>query len=306
MASRQTSRRRVKKRASIRAIEPRQAGTLVMIGGREDRGDGEMRILREVARLTGSGRLVVASAATSQPKELFKEYRHIFGALGVKKIDHLFIETPDEARKEKARASIDRAATVFFTGGDQLKITTKIGGSPVVEALHDLYSRGGTIAGTSAGASVMGETMPLGGASMDAAESHKVGNWNVAPGLGLVKDIIIDQHFGQRGRIGRLLGAIALNPRVLGVGIDEDTAIVVRGQWLRVLGSNAVYIVDGHDVTFTNMSESEAERTMSVHDVRVHILAEGESFHLGSRRPSLRAAIDAGHASPEALGYLTH
>jgi cyanophycinase len=123
---------------------------LVIIGGREDRGEGDMRILGYLADLAGTGRLVVASAATAEPKEVFRDYRKVFRCLGVPHVDHLHVEDFADARSETHRKMIDRAQAVFFTGGDQLKITSKIGGSPLVDALFDLYARGGTIAGTSA------------------------------------------------------------------------------------------------------------------------------------------------------------
>ena len=106
----------------------------------------------------------------------------------------------------------------------------------------------------------------------------------MAPGLGLVHGIIIDQHFAQRGRIGRLLGAIALNPANLGIGIDEDTAIIVDESKFQVIGSNAVYVVDGHNVTHTNISEAGADQTMSMHDVKLHIMAHKEIFDLETRK----------------------
>ena len=173
------------------------------------------------------------------------------------------------------------AKTIFFTGGDQLRITTKLGGTPIADAIFAIYKNGGTVAGTSAGASVMGKTMLVGG---ENTESHKVGNWMMAPGLGFVEEMLVDQHFAQRGRIGRLLGAVALNPGILGIGIDEDTAIVIEGDSFKVIGSNAVYVVDGHNVSYTNICEAAADRTMSMHDVRLHILAEKETFHIHERK----------------------
>ncbi len=139
------------------------------------------------------------------------------------------------------------------------------------------------MAGTSAGASVMSETMLVRGSSQ---ESHRIGDLHMAPGLGLMRDVIIDQHFAERGRIGRLLGAVAQNPRVLGVGIDEDTAIVVDGDQFTVLGVGAVYIVDGTGVTHSNIAEAQPERTLSMHDVRVHVLSRGDRFNLAERRPN--------------------
>jgi cyanophycinase len=283
-------------------------GCLVIIGGREDKTSAEKKILSKVAAITRPGRLVIATPATEHPSEVFKEYSDIFKRMGVKKVDHLFLETTEDARRRENLEIVNKARTVFFTGGDQLKITTKIGGSPLLECLTKLFMRGGNIAGTSAGAAMMGETMLLGGNNMETAESHKVGNWMMAPGLGLVHDVIIDQHFGQRGRIGRLLGAVAFNPRVLGVGIDEDTCIIVSGKSLQVIGNNAVYVIDGHDVTYTNIAESAADRTMSLHDVKVHILSDGEHFDLVERRPGLRddRAEEVRHRISEAERTIRH
>jgi len=112
----------------------------------------------------------------------------------------------------------------------------------------------------------------------------------MAPGLGLIRDVIIDQHFAERGRIGRLLGAVAHSPRVLGIGIDEDTAIVVSGESFRVIGSGAVYVVDGDDVTRSNIAEGGQERALSIYDVRLHVLSAGDSFDMRTRRPHAEAA----------------
>lgn len=125
---------------------------------------------------------------------------------------------------------------MFFSGGDQLRISSQIGDTPVEERVREIHERGGLVAGTSAGASVMSETMLVKGTS---GESHKIGDLHMAPGLGLVRDVIIDQHFAERGRFGRLFGAVAHNPRELGLGIDEDTAIVVEGERFEVIGKVA-------------------------------------------------------------------
>jgi cyanophycinase len=129
----------------------------------------------------------------------------------------------------------------------------------------------------------MSETMLIKGASR---ETHRIGDLHMAPGMGLVRDVIIDQHFAERGRFGRLIGAVAHNPRVLGMGIDEDTAAVVEGDEFTVIGSGAVYVVDGADVSYCNVAEAQQERALSMHDVRVHVLSEGDRFDLEQRRPS--------------------
>ncbi len=118
-----------------------------------------------------------------------------------------------------------------------------------------------------------------------SAETHWIGDLRMAPGLGLVRDVIIDQHFAERGRIGRLLGAVAQSPRVLGVGIDEDTAIIVEGDAFRVLGSGAVYVVDAEGVTASNIAEGRTDNTLSMTDVRLHVLASGDGLDLLTRRP---------------------
>ncbi|MDP8912579.1 MAG: cyanophycinase, partial [Pseudomonadota bacterium] len=113
---------------------------------------------------------------------------------------------------------------------------------------------------------------------------------HMSPGLGLIRDVIIDQHFAERGRFGRLLGAVAHNPRVLGLGIDEDTAVVVEGDSLEVIGNGAVYVVDGQHVTHSNVAEARPERILSMHDVRVHVLGTGDMFDLKERKPKPASA----------------
>ena len=257
-------------------------GTLIIIGGREDK-SGEMGILKEVVKQTGRRKMVVATVASEIPNELWLDYKKIFSHLGIKDLVHFGIAQHEEAFSAKKLSLFNEAHTVFFTGGDQLKITTKIGGTPIYDRIFEIFKTGGVIAGTSAGAAAMGNSMLVGGAD---SENHKVGNWMMAPGLGFLTDIVVDQHFAQRGRIGRLLGAVALNPGILGVGIDEDTAVVVNKGNLKVIGNNAVYVVDGRYVSSTNISQADAEKTMSMHDVRLHILARDEKFDLKNRKPS--------------------
>lgn len=270
-----------RKHQQVVVAEPR--GRLIIIGGHEDK-QHERIILRQVSSYVGEGRLVVVTAASQLPNEMWGDYKKAFGALGVKDLAHLQINGPEDARRLSNLQILEGATVVFFTGGDQLKITSKIGGTQISDRLFEILNEGGTIAGTSAGASMMGETMMIGG---EGKESHKVGHRMLAPGMSLMRNAVIDQHFAQRGRIGRLLGAVALNPGILGIGIDEDTAVIVEGDVMRVIGSNAVYIVDGHDVTYTNISEATADSTMAMHNVRLHVLADGSAYRLRRREPML-------------------
>jgi cyanophycinase len=260
----------------------RNSGALVIIGGHEDK-EGERIILNEVAGRLNGGRLVLATLASDDPNGYFGSYQRAFGGIGVTDLVELYVHDRAEASDPEKLRVLEGAAGVFFSGGDQLRISSQIGDTPIEKRLREIHANGGVVAGTSAGASVMSDTMLVRGSS---GESLRVGNLRLAPGLGLLRDVIIDQHFAERGRIGRLLGAIAQNPRELGVGIDEDTAAVVEGQRLRVVGAGAVYVADAAGVTHSNIAEADPDRTLSIYDVRLHVLSTGDAFDLETRRPT--------------------
>ena len=257
-------------------------GSLIIIGGREDK-NGDRRILAEVCSRIAGSKLVVATIATNEPDDVWTEYRGLFRELGVPKLEHLHIQTRGDAFAADNLALLEGAGAVFFTGGDQLRITSRIGGAPICDRIREIFRRGGTIVGTSAGASAMSETMLVSGPS---DESHKIDAVQMAPGLGFISGVIIDQHFAARGRLGRLVGAVAQNPRLLGVGIDEDTAVIAEGHRLSVLGSGAVYVVDGMRESYTNVSEGQQDEVMSVFDLRLHILSDRDEYNLDTRRPA--------------------
>ena len=256
-------------------------GPLIIIGGHEDK-EGDKVILKAVAERLNGGRLVLATIASHEPDGYFETYQKAFSALGVTNLVELYVQDRAETHEADKLALLEGAAGVFFSGGDQLRISSQIGDTPIEARIRQIWREGGVLAGTSAGASVMSDTMMVRGAS---AETHRIGDLRMAPGLGLVRDVIIDQHFAERGRIGRLLGAVAQSPRVLGVGIDEDTAIIVKGEAFRVIGSGAVYVVDAENVTASNIAEARPENTLSMFDVRLHVLASGDGLDLTTRRP---------------------
>ncbi|MES2493340.1 MAG: cyanophycinase [Pseudomonadota bacterium] len=259
-----------------------EGGPLIIIGGHEDK-DGEKVILKEVAEHVGRRRLVVATVASRDPEGYFDTYAKVFNDLGLHDLVELYLHDRAETCEDRVAQLFADAGGVFFTGGDQLRISSQIGDTPVERMVRDLHRSGGVVAGTSAGASFMSHTMLVRGASQ---ESHRIGDLHIATGLGLVRDVIIDQHFAERGRIGRLLGAVAQNPRLLGLGIDEDTAMIVTGTRFRVAGSGAVYVVDGSAVTHSNIAEASSERTLSMHGVHLHVLSSGDGFDLSTRRPA--------------------
>lgn len=261
-------------------------GPLIAVGGHEDK-EGERTILKAVAERLNGGRLVVATVASQDPEPYLEAYQAAFGALGVSDVAGLYLDNRGQAEDEALRALIAEASGIFFTGGDQLRIASQIGDTPLETEIHRLQARGGVVAGTSAGASMQSEVMLVYGSGR---ETHRIGDGQMAPGLNLIPGVIIDQHFAERGRIGRLLGAVAHNPRLLGIGIDEDTAIVVDGKHCRVIGSGGVTIVDAGRVSWSNIAEARRDSVLSIHDVVMHVLAAGDRFDLQSRRPAAAAS----------------
>jgi cyanophycinase len=264
--------------------EGRRRGCLIIIGGHEERDPkGERKILREVARHVRNGKLVLATIASRKPEGYFEEYEKAFADLGIGELVELYLYHRQEAWDREKLQVLDDAAGIFFSGGDQLRITSQIGDTGIEAKVRALYERGGLVAGTSAGAAVMSETMLVKGTSR---ETHRIGDLDMAPGLGLIRDVIVDQHFAERGRFGRLIGAVADNPRILGLGIDENTAAVVEDSSIKVFGAGAVYVVDGSQSSYSNVGDAQTDFTLAIHNLTVHVLAEGNGFDLKSRRPS--------------------
>jgi len=257
-------------------------GTLIIIGGHEDKTD-EKVILKEVARRVGKGKLVVSTVASHHPEGYFEEYERVFRELGVREVVELDIRDRQEAREEAKFRLLENAAGVFFSGGDQRRITSQLGDTPLYSCFQTIYDEGGVICGTSAGASVMSDVMLVSG---DSDESYRLGDLRMAPGFGLIRGVIIDQHFAERGRMGRLLGAVAQNPRYIGLGIDENTAVVVEGGvQFRVIGEGAAYVIDGEKVSYSNVSEGRQHAALSIHDVRLQVLSEDDAYDLALRIP---------------------
>lgn len=257
---------------------------LVVIGGAEDK-NGRKEILNEICSLIDKNEdlLLVATIASEIQEEMEDIYNKVFREIGVKNIEFLNIDDRTESYLEENVELIKDSKLIFFTGGDQLKITSLIGGTPLNKALMDGMQNGKIIVGTSAGASVMSGTMILEGESEESPKKYSI---NMCPGLGLIENVVIDQHFSQRGRIGRLLTAIAENPEYLGIGIDEDTAIIVdERKIIKVIGNGAVYIIDGSLINHTNISEQYRDKTLSIFNVKLHVLIKGNRFDLINKIP---------------------
>lgn len=258
-------------------------GTLVIIGGAEDK-QHECTILRRVAALSGEkkGRMVIMTIASRHQEDAGRLYQSVFSRLGMTSVDVVTIENRAEANSgELVRRLLD-ATGIFFTGGDQLRISSILGGSELGTVLDRVYRAGTVIAGTSAGASAMSRTMIVAGEESDAPRHDAA---RMAPGLGLIDEVVVDQHFAQRGRIGRLLSAIAQNPHMIGLGIDEDTAVIVdhRAQ-LEVIGSGTVTILDATGISISNISETSLGQPLALFGVHLHVLPSGYRFDLASRQ----------------------
>jgi cyanophycinase len=257
-------------------------GFLVAIGGNEDK-RSDKEVLRKLVELPrgGAKHVEVIPTASSYARSLSDEYIDVFRDLKVERVGVMDIRERRDADRAEYVERIRDADVVYMTGGDQLKLTTTIGGSPVAEAMHERYAAGGVIAGTSAGAAAMSSTMIAGG---DDGTMRK-GSVRMAPGLDFIKSCIVDTHFLDRGRVGRLLEVVASNPGHVGLGVGEDTALLVReGRDVEVVGSGVVVVVDGTTMRSTNLSRIEPGAPIAVEGILVHTLAPGYRFDLAEKR----------------------
>lgn len=272
-------------------------GNLIVIGGAEDK-YGTRDILMSLCSKIDKEKdeLVVITTATQIPEEIGPMYKEIFGDMGVKNISILNIQKREEAYEVSNINMAKRASILYFSGGDQLRLTSLLGGTPIFDTIKDKFKDGCIFAGTSAGASVMSDTMVVTGPN---DESPRKCTLKMAAGFGFVKGTIIDQHFAQRGRLGRLLTGIAENPENIGIGIDENTAIVVNQKnEFKVIGAGAVYVIDGRNISDNNVSEQYPDEVLSIFDVKLHVLKNGDKFSLAKRRP-LRNSEKKIHISQE-------
>ncbi len=265
-----------------RAVNPVAAGTLCIIGGAEDR-TGSRVVLREFVRLAGGdgARIAVVATASSLGPEILEEYADVFGELGAGDVLPLRPQTRADADDAGLADLLTDVDAVFMTGGNQLKLTHVIGGTRFGDAVCRAYEHGALVGGTSAGASAVSEHMIAFG---DEYDSPRQGVTASAAGLGLLPDVIVDQHFAQRNRYGRLLSLVARSPRLLGLGVDEDTAAVVRGgHLLEVVGSGCVFVADG-SAAVSDAHMAELGAPLLVSGVVVHTLPAGARFDLATRR----------------------
>jgi cyanophycinase len=263
------------------SVVAQRAGQLVIIGGAEDR-VGEAVILRRFRDLCGGedARIAILGTATTIPDEVGDDYTKAFRAIGVEEVVFLPLGSRDEANAAETIEILEGVDGVFFTGGNQLRIAAFVGGSRVDAWLHRKFEQGLVIAGTSAGAAMMSNTMILGDADMMPSTPGVA----LGRGLGFLPGVVIDMHLTQRRRLTRLLAAVAHCPHDLGIGIDEDTALIVDGSRFEIIGAGRVTIVDADEATsVAGHRDGERPITLTGGPIHIHVLAAGCAFDLSTR-----------------------
>ncbi|HEX9853521.1 MAG TPA: cyanophycinase, partial [Woeseiaceae bacterium] len=259
-----------------------ERGYIVPIGGGEEKA-GNPEILDRFVEICGGRKARIAVIPTaSELKDTGRNYEKLFRKLGVERAQVLNLLTRKDCQEREPLDYIERSDGVFLTGGNQLRLSTTLGGTPVAQMIRRRNAKGMHVAGTSAGAAFMPEHMIAGGEEGSTPSPAMV---TMAPGLGLTNNFVIDQHFRQRDRLGRLLTALAYNPFAVGIGLDEDTAAFIRpGDDLEVVGSGGITIIDPTNLSYSSMDRARRGDPVSLIDVKLHILIAGGRFEIASRK----------------------
>ena len=256
-------------------------GWIVPIGGAENK-ENDRHILERFVRVSGGEDAdIVVIPTASRLRETGPRYERLFREMGAARVEVMDFDTRRDCQEPGRLERVGQASGIFFTGGNQLRLTTLLGGTPVAKLVRIRNAQGVTVGGTSAGASILSEHMIAFG---DEGSSVISGSVRLAPGLGLTNRFIIDQHFTQRDRLGRLLTALAYNPFAVGIGLDEDTAAFIGpDETLEVEGSGGVTVLDAADVSFSSMDSVSEGQPVCMLGLRLHILVAGSSFNLHTR-----------------------
>lgn len=261
--------------------EGESRGWIVPIGGAENK-ENDRRILSRFLEVSGGRDAdVVVIPTASRLHETGSRYERLFQELGAARVTVMDFDTRRDCHEAGRLERLGQASGIFFTGGNQLRLTTLLGGTPVAKVIRTRNAHGVTVGGTSAGASILSEHMIAYG---DDGSSAVSGSVRLAPGLGLTNRFVIDQHFRQRDRLGRLLTALAYNPFAVGIGLDEDTAAFIGpDNSLEVEGSGAVTVVDAAEVAFTSMDIVDEGQPICMLGLKMHLLVAGATFNLHTR-----------------------
>ena len=283
-------------------------GKLIIIGGAVDKGSFteknldieaaknlnffEAGILKRIineSKLKEDSRVEIITTASKIPKEIGAEYVKAFAYLGAVNVDVLNIERREQAMDSEIVERLRAADIVMFTGGDQLRLTSILGGTPFHDLLLEKYQNEEFIyAGTSAGAAAASNSMIYQGSSSEALLKGEV---KTTSGLGLIDGVTIDTHFVQRGRIGRLFQAVVGNPKVLGIGLGEDTGLLItNGKQMEAIGSGLVILVDGREIKDTNLTQVELGQPISISHLVTHVMSKHDTFNLDTFKMTIQSS----------------
>ena len=258
-------------------------GRLIAIGGNEDKANDLIvlkRVVQEVEKK--EYKVAVITTASEEPEQRGKDYFTVFKNLGASKVEILDIRKRSQANSKDSVKTLEGTDLIFFTGGDQLRLTTVIGGSKILQAIHARLEEGTLVAGTSAGAAVFSDTMIYEGKSEEGLLKGKV---FTTAGFGFVENVVFDTHFMARGRIGRLVQIVTTNPTCIGVGIGENSGIILKGDGTtEVIGTGQVIIVDGSEITHSNILEIEPGGSIAVANVLIHSIVHGYGYDFKKRK----------------------
>ncbi|MDQ6813477.1 MAG: cyanophycinase [Bacteroidota bacterium] len=278
---------------------PEIKGKLIAIGGAEDKGTVlekalsihhnlnffGLGILRRIVDEAGGvlARIEVVTTASMIPFEVGNNYLEAFGRIGCTNVEVMHIRTREDVQDEEYIERIQNCNAVMFTGGNQMRLTSIFGGTKFLRIVQNRYKNESFIvAGTSAGAMAMSNTMIYEG---DASKAHLKGEVKITTGLGFMQNVIFDSHFEKRGRFGRLSQAVGANPSCIGIGLGEDTGMLItEGNKMEAIGSGMVVIIDGHDIRHSNIADIPEGNPMSVENIRVHLCAKGNGYMVHERR----------------------
>ena len=285
-------------------------GKLIAIGGNEDKGtDSEpnlgqknnlnffqLQILSRIVQELPSNKeakIEVITSASSVPREVGDNYANAFAKLGCTNVGLLHIKSRDDVHKSENIERLRNCEGVMFTGGNQLRLSSFFGGTEFLKIMLKRYmDEPFIIAGTSAGAMAMSNAMIYQGSSSGALIKGEV---KITAGLGLIREVIMDSHFDKRGRFGRLAQAVASNPGCIGIGLGEDTGVLItEGNYLEAIGSGLVVVVDGHEIRHSNIADQQEGSPISIENIIVHVMTKGNYYDLKTRKFFADQAIKVG------------
>jgi len=261
-----------------RTVAPK--GLVVAVGGNEDKGH-DLFVLRKIIALNKNRPTLieVITTASEAPEKTGEMYRQAFDKIGNITVQFMHIRTREQAEDKQYIQRLKKSHIIFFAGGDQLRITSTLGGTIFLKTiLNKYYSEDCIVAGTSAGATAMSQTMIYDGESSEALTKGSV---KVTGGIGLIQNVVIDSHFIKRGRFSRLMEIITSNPGHIGIGLGEDTGIIIRKGWLiEAIGNNLVVVFDGKRIRYSNISSIKSGEAIAVENMHVHTLVNGYGYDL--------------------------